>query len=113
MEGKAKYYYLYKITNLINEHFYYGVHRTNGLNDGYMGSGSRLKNANVLEFQETKNIKVDVNLKNHKRLSPKDIYKFNFKNKYFLALDKGDLFYVIDDNGTIIQKSRLEELAKS
>jgi len=38
----TKYHYLYKITNNLNGHFYYGVHNTNDLNDGYMGSGSRL-----------------------------------------------------------------------
>ena len=37
-----KYHYFYKITNIINEHYYYGVHNTNDLNDGYMGSGVRL-----------------------------------------------------------------------
>lgn len=39
------YHYFYKITNNINGHFYYGVHSTNDLNDGYMGSGKRLANA--------------------------------------------------------------------
>lgn len=38
-----KYNYFYKITNLINNHYYYGIHSTNDINDGYMGSGSRLK----------------------------------------------------------------------
>ena len=37
-----KYNYFYKITNNINNHFYYGVHSTDNLNDGYMGSGKRL-----------------------------------------------------------------------
>lgn len=37
-----KYHYFYKITNLLNGHFYYGVHNTNNINDGYMGSGKRL-----------------------------------------------------------------------
>lgn len=40
-----RYHYFYKITNLINNHFYYGVHNTNNLNDGYMGSGTRLQYA--------------------------------------------------------------------
>lgn len=40
-----KYYYLYKITNKINGHYYYGVHSTDNLDDGYMGSGTRLRNA--------------------------------------------------------------------
>jgi len=38
-----KYHYFYKITNLINGHFYYGVHNTKKLDDGYMGSGVRLQ----------------------------------------------------------------------
>ena len=43
MAAIQKYHYFYKITNTINNHFYYGIHSTNDLNDGYMGSGSRLK----------------------------------------------------------------------
>lgn len=38
-----KYNYFYKITNNINNHFYYGVHSTDNINDGYMGSGKRLR----------------------------------------------------------------------
>ena len=40
-----KYHYFYKITNLINDKYYYGIHSTNDLNDGYMGSGKALKAA--------------------------------------------------------------------
>lgn len=37
-----RYHYFYKIINNINSHYYYGVHNTDDLDDGYMGSGKRL-----------------------------------------------------------------------
>lgn len=39
------FYTVYKITNIINQKIYIGVHKTDDLNDGYMGSGVYLKNA--------------------------------------------------------------------
>lgn len=41
----GKYNYLYRIINNINGVEYIGVHRTENLNDGYMGSGKLLKRA--------------------------------------------------------------------
>lgn len=39
------YYYVYKIVNKLNGHYYYGVHSTKNLDDGYMGSGVALHKA--------------------------------------------------------------------
>lgn len=40
-----KYYTIYKTTNLINNKIYIGLHATDDINDGYLGSGVFLKKA--------------------------------------------------------------------
>ena len=37
-----KHYLIYKITNQINSNIYIGLHRTDNINDGYMGSGDKI-----------------------------------------------------------------------
>src|SRR5665213_1567072 len=39
------YYYIYTTTNLINGKVYHGKHKTNNIDDGYLGSGTYLKRA--------------------------------------------------------------------
>ena len=65
-----KFHFIYKTTNVINEKFYIGMHSTNDLNDGYLGSGKYLWNSikkygkdnfkiEILEFlSDTEKLKV-------------------------------------------------------
>lgn len=43
--GEFMYYIFYKTTNLLNKKVYYGVHKTEILDDGYLGSGIAIKKA--------------------------------------------------------------------
>lgn len=40
-----RYHYVYKVKNKINGKYYIGVHSTEKLDDGYLGSGTAIKNA--------------------------------------------------------------------
>lgn len=40
---QKKYHYIYKITNLLSGKYYLGMHSTDDLYDGYMGSGRRIR----------------------------------------------------------------------
>jgi len=40
---EKKYHYIYKTTNIKNGKYYIGMHSTDNLEDGYMGSGKRLR----------------------------------------------------------------------
>jgi Zn-finger domain-containing protein len=43
LNKEKKYHFIYKTTNLKNGKFYVGMHSTNKLDDGYLGSGTRLR----------------------------------------------------------------------
>jgi hypothetical protein len=58
MRKEKKYHYIYKTTNLKNGKFYVGMHSTNNLNDGYLGSGTRLRRS--IRRNGTQNFKLEI-----------------------------------------------------
>jgi hypothetical protein len=71
---KANIHYLYKTTCLITNRYYIGMHSTTNLEDGYMGSGTRLRRSirkygvenhkkEILEFFETRELLIEAEKK--------------------------------------------------
>ena len=52
------YYYIYQITNLVNNKIYVGVHKTKNIDDGYMGSGKVISAA--IQKHGAENFKKDI-----------------------------------------------------
>ncbi len=111
------YHYFYKITNTINNHFYYGVHSTNNINDGYMGSGTRLQLAynkygienftkEILKFFDSKEeaFAYEAEVVNEELVETKDCYNLTtggrgFDSDKIFCKDKNkNLFYVSKDD---------------
>lgn len=104
-----KYHYFYKITNLINNHFYYGVHNTNNLDDGYMGSGFRLKqaykkygvknfNKEILKYFDTAEeaFEYEHEIVNEELIKNPECYNIQIGGKYFCT---SGMVSVVDCNG--------------
>ena len=69
---EKKYHYLYKTTNLINGKFYIGMHSTDDLNDGYLGSGTYLWYSIKKHGKENFKIKIIEFFKTRKELSERE-----------------------------------------
>ncbi len=72
-----KFSYFYKIQNLINGKFYYGIHSTNKLNDGYLGSGLNIKSS--IKKYGKKNFKKKILIFFDSRIDA-----FNYEEKFII-----------------------------
>ena len=118
---QKKFNYFYKITNLINGKYYYGVHRTDDLDDGYMGSGSTLKKAfkkyglqnfkkEILKFFDTGEEAFDYENKivNEKLIQDNNCYNIVVGGR--CAFDDQHNVAVVDENGKVKMVTRHEYL---
>jgi len=73
MARKEKiFHYIYKTTNLLNEKYYYGMHSTNNLEDGYLGSGKRLRYSINKHGAENHSVEILEYLPNRKELAKRE-----------------------------------------
>jgi hypothetical protein len=134
------YYYLYRVTNLINQKIYAGCHATDNLDDGYMGSGKLIKYAykkygldnfkkDILSFHSSyeEMLLAESQMINPEFLNRPDVYnlaiggKGGYKGKAcyespersakISAINKG-LVSCKDQNGSIIRVKKEEFLTK-
>lgn len=88
-------YYAYKITNLVNQKIYIGIHQTNNINDNYMGSGKLLRRAykkyglanfqkDIIQFFETQEdmAQFELDMVNEEFRSRKDTYNIAIGGGY-------------------------------
>lgn len=55
---RKKYHFIYKTTNLLSGRYYIGMHSTDDLNDGYLGSGTLLKRSINKHGKENHSIEI-------------------------------------------------------
>lgn len=101
------YHYFYKITNKINGMFYYGIHCTDNLNDGYMGSGKRLKTA--IKKYGIENFEKEI-LKFFDSLKELSDYEAQIVNEELL---NNSMCYNIVKGGYFLEGEALEKLKRS
>lgn len=105
-----RFHYLYKIINLVNGKYYFGIHSTNNIDDGYMGSGVRLHQAyrkygienfkkEILGFYKTRKSLLEAEAK------VVTMFEVNSDKCYNIALGgKGQFCFPSKEERTLINK---------
>jgi hypothetical protein len=70
---EKKYHFIYKTTDIRNSNFYIGMHSTDNLDDGYIGSGTRLKHLICKHGKKIFNMEILEFLPNRKSLKEREI----------------------------------------
>jgi hypothetical protein len=98
------FYLIYKTTNLINEKYYIGCHKTSNLEDGYLGSGKALLES--IEKYGKDNFSREIlaycDSEDHMYETEKGIVNeevVNDRNSYNLKIGGSSNFYYVNKNG--------------
>lgn len=105
---QKKYHYIYKTTNIITNKYYIGMHSTDDIGDGYIGSGKRLWYSINKHGKENHNIEILEYLSNRKELSNKEKEIVNEE----LLNDKMCMNLVIGGVGGIFNEEHHEKMKK-
>jgi hypothetical protein len=70
---EKKYHFIYKTTDIRNGNFYIGIHSTDNLDDGYIGSGARLKHLIYKHGKKIFNMEILEFLPDRKSLKEREI----------------------------------------
>ena len=98
---EKKYHYVYKTTDIRNGNFYIGIHSTNNLNDGYVGSGVRIRNLKYKYGKIILKLEILEFSSNRKLLIEREVEIINsdlLKEKKCLNLKKGGYGGFSSDN---------------
>lgn len=103
-----KYHYIYKTTNLINGKYYIGMHSTSNLDDGYIGSGDRIRRSIKKYGKENFKCEIIETLPNRKLLKEREKQIVNQE----LLLDKKCMNLVFGGGGGFISETGYKKGAK-
>ena len=114
-----KHYLVYQITNLINDKIYIGIHGTDDLEDGYLGSGTNIQRA--INKHGIENFRKDIlfdfdnpdemiakerELVDRKFIARKDVYNIALGGKGWLLFDS---VFVKDKEGNCFRVHKTDE----
>ena len=111
-----KYHLVYQITNTLNNHIYIGVHTTNELEDGYMGSGTFIRKA--IKESGKENFKKEIlffcNTKEEMLEKEKELVNLDFikRKDTYNRIIGGSQFYPLGMTHTEETKKKMSELRK-
>lgn len=89
---EKKYHFIYKTIDTRNNNFYIGMHSTDNLNDGYLGSGKRIRNLKYLYGKNILKLEILEYLPNKNELRKREAEIVNYElinNKKCMNLREG------------------------